>query len=52
MCYAVSLAEDRPLLIITDGKCDVLRVHREHAYLMPAAHSLPFLPKGPVFSLT
>ncbi len=46
---AEDFPEDGPLLIITDGKCDVLRVRREHAYLMPAGRSLPFVPKGPVF---
>jgi predicted metal-dependent peptidase len=40
-----------PLLIITDGFCDRLRVHREHAYLLPAGHSLPFVPKGDVFRI-
>lgn len=38
-----------PLLIITDGACDVLRVRREHAFLMPEGRSLPFVPRGPVF---
>jgi predicted metal-dependent peptidase len=40
---------DGPILIITDGKCDVLSVHRDHAYLIPAGASLPFAPGGPVF---
>ncbi|GGX53352.1 vWA domain-containing protein [Streptomyces fructofermentans] len=38
-----------PVLIITDGHCDVLRVRREHAYLVPQGASLPFTPRGPVF---
>jgi predicted metal-dependent peptidase len=38
-----------PILVITDGACDVLRVRREHAFLMPADARLPFSPKGPVF---
>ncbi|OAR22991.1 hypothetical protein A8W25_25970 [Streptomyces sp. ERV7] len=38
-----------PVLIITDGWCDVLRVGREHAYLVPQGGALPFTPKGPVF---
>ncbi|MDI1459795.1 hypothetical protein QEZ54_02320 [Catellatospora sp. KI3] len=42
---------DGPILIITDGECDVLRVRREHAYLMPAHARLPFTPRGPVFAL-
>ncbi|MEV0762822.1 hypothetical protein [Nocardia sp. NPDC050435] len=40
---------DGPILVITDGYCDVLRVRREHAYLLPAGASLPFHPRGPVF---
>jgi predicted metal-dependent peptidase len=40
-----------PLLVITDGHCDVLRVRRPHAYLMPRDAKLPFPPRGPVFSL-
>lgn len=41
--------DDAPLLIITDGACDVLTVRRRHAYLVPAGLSLPFKPHGPVF---
>lgn len=40
---------DAPILVITDGETDVLRVRRPHAYLMPAGKGLPFTPKGPVF---
>ncbi|MDR2566485.1 MAG: hypothetical protein LBC97_10635 [Bifidobacteriaceae bacterium] len=40
---------DGPILIITDGACDRLRVARQHAYLIPAGASLPFAPAGPVF---
>jgi hypothetical protein len=40
---------DGPILIITDGYCDVVRVRREHAYLVPAGARLPFTPRGPVF---
>ena len=36
---------------ITDGYCDVVRVRRNHAWLVPAGRALPFTPKGPVFSL-
>ena len=42
---------DGPILIITDGECDVVRVRRSHAYLMPRGARLPFRPKGPVFEL-
>jgi predicted metal-dependent peptidase len=38
-----------PILIITDGWCDVLRVRREHAYLIPQNARLPFTARGPVF---
>ncbi|MFE9675044.1 hypothetical protein ACFYO5_13110 [Streptomyces sp. NPDC006259] len=38
-----------PVLVITDGWCDVLRVRREHAYLIPQGRHLPFTPQGPVF---
>ncbi len=38
-----------PVLIITDGYCDVLRVRREHAFLVPGGNRLPFVPRGPVF---
>lgn len=40
---------ERPVLVITDGWCDVLRVRRDHAFLVPAGNRLPFVPKGPVF---
>jgi predicted metal-dependent peptidase len=43
---------DGPILVITDGYCDVVRVRREHAYLVPAGRSLPFTPRGPVFRLS
>lgn len=43
---------DGPLLIITDGFCDRLRVRRSHAFLMPQGRNLPFVPKGPVFRLS
>ncbi|MFD5073342.1 hypothetical protein [Streptomyces sp. NPDC058371] len=38
-----------PVLVITDGWCDVLRVRREHAYLIPEGARLPFTAGGPVF---
>jgi predicted metal-dependent peptidase len=42
-----------PLLIITDGYCDRVRIRhtRQHAFLLPAGHRLPFIPNGPVFRL-
>ncbi|MFJ9043619.1 hypothetical protein [Streptomyces sp. NPDC102347] len=41
-----------PVLVITDGWCDVLRVRREHAYLIPQGARLPFTPRGPVFRVS
>ncbi|MER5406184.1 hypothetical protein [Streptomyces sp. NPDC002769] len=38
-----------PVLVIMDGWCDVLRVRREHAYLIPDGARLPFTARGPVF---
>ncbi|WP_351225772.1 hypothetical protein [Streptomyces sp. NPDC002133] len=40
-----------PVLVITDGYCDTLRVRRDHAYLVPQGATLPFTPRGPVFRL-
>jgi predicted metal-dependent peptidase len=40
-----------PILVITDGYCDVLRIRREHAYLIPETARLPFTPRGPVFRM-
>ncbi|WP_220040220.1 vWA domain-containing protein [Nonomuraea aridisoli] len=42
---------DGPILVITDGRCDVLRIRREHAFLLPQGASLPFRARGPVFFL-
>ena len=43
---------DAPVLIITDGACDVLKVRRTHAFLMPEGRSLPFPPIGEVFRVS
>jgi predicted metal-dependent peptidase len=43
---------DAPILIITDAECDVVRIRREHAFLIPPGARLPFTPKGPVFHMT
>jgi predicted metal-dependent peptidase len=40
-----------PILLITDGYCDVVRVRREHAFLVPEGARLPFTPRGPIFRL-
>jgi predicted metal-dependent peptidase len=43
---------EAPILIITDGECEPLTVHRrEHAYLMPRGARLPFTPRGEVFDV-
>ncbi|MGI5178791.1 DUF2201 family putative metallopeptidase [Dactylosporangium sp. CA-152071] len=42
---------DAPILIITDGYCDPVRVRREHAFLIPETTRLLFTPRGPVFRL-
>ena len=43
--------KDGPVLIITDGACDRLTIHRDHAYLLVAGGRLPFPPRGPVFQV-
>jgi predicted metal-dependent peptidase len=41
-----------PILIITDGLCDTLYTGREHAFLVPPRHALPFATAAPVFDMT
>lgn len=41
--------KEGPLLIITDGYCEPLKIHRDHAFLIPKGSNLPFNPKGKVF---
>jgi predicted metal-dependent peptidase len=48
---AEDFPEAAPLLIITDGFCDRLVIHREHAFLLPEGRHLPFVPKGKVFRM-
>lgn len=48
---AADFPPDGPILLITDGECDVLRIRREHAFLVPQGASLPFRARGPVFHL-
>ena len=43
---------DAPILVITDGQCDVFRVRREHALLVPEGARLPFTSRGPVFRIS
>ncbi len=42
---------DGPVLVITDGKCDSLRISRPHAFLLPEGCFLPFRPFGPIFKM-
>lgn len=47
---ATDFPEKGPILIITDTYCENnLVVRRDHAYLVPAGHYLPFSPRGKVF---
>ena len=46
---APDFPKDGPILIITDGWCDRLRVRRDHAFLLPRGAALPFAPKGQIF---
>ncbi|WP_216216470.1 vWA domain-containing protein [Amycolatopsis aidingensis] len=48
---AADFPADGPILIITDAACDIVRVRREHAFLIPAGARLPFTPRGPVFRI-
>lgn len=40
---------EAPILVITDGACDVLSIRREHAFLMPEGARLPFRSAAPQF---
>lgn len=47
---AQDFPKDGPILIITDGWIeDVLKVRRQHAYLIPKGRRLPFRARGKVF---
>lgn len=46
---AEDFPKDGPLLVITDGYCDRLRIRRDHAILTPEGARLPFVPTGQVF---
>ncbi|GEB35577.1 DUF2201 family putative metallopeptidase [Brevibacillus parabrevis] len=43
--------KDGPILIITDGECDRLRITRSHAFMLPKGSHLPFVAKGPIFRM-
>ena len=47
---AKDFPNDGPILVITDGYIENnLKIHREHAFLIPKGNKLPFNPKGKVF---
>ncbi len=48
---AEDFPKDGPILVITDGYCDRLRIRREHGILLPEGHTLPFAPRGKVFRI-
>jgi predicted metal-dependent peptidase len=41
-----------PILIVTDGLCDMLTTRREHAFLLPPHSTLPMCTPAPKFSMT
>jgi predicted metal-dependent peptidase len=43
--------ERGPIMVITDGWCDKVRIRRDHAFILPAGRTLPFVPRGPVFRI-
>jgi len=47
---AADYPADAPILVITDGSCDVLTIGRPHAFLMPAGCRLPFATRAPRFA--
>lgn len=49
---AKDFPKDGPILIITDGYCEPLKIRRSHAFLLPDGCNLPFAPKGNVFHMT
>lgn len=48
---AEDFPKDGPILIITDGYCDRLKIKHEHAFLIPEGSNLPFIPRGKVFRM-
>ncbi|HEY4383821.1 MAG TPA: VWA-like domain-containing protein, partial [Ktedonobacteraceae bacterium] len=49
--HASDFPEQGPLLVITDGYCDHVRIRRDHAFLLPENRSLPFPAHGPIFRI-
>ena len=50
-CALPIFPKDGPLLVITDGYCDPLSITREHAFLLPKGHRLPFPHRGETFEM-
>jgi predicted metal-dependent peptidase len=48
---AKDFPDSGPILVITDGECDHVRIRREHAFLIPTTARLPFAPHGKVFRI-
>ena len=47
---AKDFPKDAPILLITDGYIESqMRIPREHAFLIPKGHRLPFRAKGKMF---
>jgi predicted metal-dependent peptidase len=49
---ATDFPDDGPILIITDGQCDRVRIRHDHAFLMPEGRQLPFVPRGKLFRIS
>lgn len=49
---AEDFPKDGPILVITDTECENhIRIVRDHAWLIPKGRRLPFVPRGPVFTI-
>jgi len=49
--HAEDFPKEGPILIITDGYCERLRISRKHTFIIPKSNQLPFLPRGQVFRI-
>jgi len=47
---AEDFPKNGPVLVITDGMCDALKIKREHAFLVPKGCRITFPHRGPVFN--